>query len=85
MRNKEILLIAGIIATLGVMATGFLYSQVQAVPKICAGNPHDRDSGIMEIRMIRERQEILMMLVVTMISMSSMHALVPNRTISSLL
>ena len=46
MRNKEILLIAGIIATLGVMATGFLDSQVQAVPKICAGNPHDRDSGI---------------------------------------
>lgn len=41
MRNKEILLIAGIIATLG----GFLDSQVQAVPKICAGNPHDRDSG----------------------------------------
>jgi hypothetical protein len=45
MRNKEIFLIAGIIATLGVMATGFLNSQVQAVPKICAGNPHDRDSG----------------------------------------
>jgi hypothetical protein len=41
MRNKEIFLIAGIIATLGVMATGFLNSQVQAVPKICAGNPHD--------------------------------------------
>ena len=29
---------------------------------------------LMEIRMIRETQEILMMLVVTMIRMSSMHA-----------
>ncbi|MGB6673174.1 MAG: hypothetical protein WBE34_12130 [Candidatus Nitrosopolaris sp.] len=43
--NKHIFLVAGIVATLGVMATGFLNSQVQAVPKICAGNPHDRDSS----------------------------------------
>ncbi len=43
--NKQIFLITGIIATLGVMATAFLNSQVQAVPKECAGNPHDGDSG----------------------------------------
>jgi hypothetical protein len=41
MRNKEIFLIAGIIATLGVTATSFS-TQVQAQ---CTGNPHDRDSG----------------------------------------
>jgi hypothetical protein len=45
MMSNQIFLIAAIIPTLGVMTTGFLNSQVQAVPKICAGNPHDRDSG----------------------------------------
>jgi hypothetical protein len=36
-------IVAILAATLGITAIGF--SQAQAVPKECAGNPHDHDSG----------------------------------------
>jgi len=43
--NKQIFLVAAIIAALGLTTTAFFIQANAALPKGCTGNPHDRDSG----------------------------------------
>jgi len=42
--NKQIFLLAAIIAALGVTTTAFIQANA-ALPHGCTGDPHDRDSG----------------------------------------
>jgi hypothetical protein len=42
--NKQIFLVAAIIAALGLTTTAFVQANA-ALPRGCTGNPHDRDSG----------------------------------------
>jgi hypothetical protein len=42
--NKQIFLVAAIIAALGLTTTAFIQANA-ALPTGCTGNPHDRDSG----------------------------------------